>query len=243
MSADDLSRMERWMGEHLSHPFRRRELLETAFTHRSYANETPGVKESNQRLEFLGDAVLGLVVSQYCYERFPDWPEGDLSKVRAAVVCAPALARSARTLAIGEVLRLGRGEASTGGRDRDSNLADAFEAVVGALYLDGGLEAARPFVLQALMSELAAVQDGQRATDYKTQLQEHLQRFSAESPTYRLVAEEGPDHAKTFTMAVYWGGRVLGRGAGHSKKEAEQEAARQALAALLPPSGVAGGGT
>ncbi len=227
------------MGEHLSHPFRRLPLLAAAFTHRSYANETPGIKESNQRLEFLGDAVLGLVVSQHCYEQFPDWPEGELSKVRAAVVCEPALARCARALGMGEVLLLGRGEAATGGRDRDSNLADTFEAVVGAIYLDGGLAAAQPFVLQALAPELAAVRAGVRAGDYKTQLQEHLQRFSAESPTYRLVAEEGPDHAKTFTMAVHWGGRVLGRGTGHSKKEAEQEAARQALAALLP--GDAGG--
>lgn len=228
------------MGEHLSHPFRRRELLAVAFTHRSYANETPGVHESNQRLEFLGDAVLGLIISQHCYEQFPDWPEGDLSKLRAAVVCAPALARCARALGMGEVLLLGRGEAGTGGRDRDSNLADAFEAVVGALYLDGGLESARSFVLRALAPELAAVRAGQRASDYKTQLQEHLQRFSAESPSYRLVSEEGPDHAKTFTMAVYWGGRTLGRGAGHSKKEAEQEAARQALAALLPSAGESG---
>lgn len=224
--------LNQWVHQHLPHTFAHRELLEAALTHRSYANETPGVRESNQRLEFLGDSVLGLVVSEYLYQQNPDWPEGDLSKLRAAVVCEGALARRARALHLGDPLRLGRGEAGTGGRDRDSNLADAFEALVGAIYLDSGLEAARKFVLAQLTPELAAARTGDRIADYKTRLQEHLQRFSAESPVYQMAGEEGPDHAKTFAMTVIWGGRALGRGSGRSKKEAEQEAAREALVAL-----------
>lgn len=207
-------------------------LLATALTHKSYANEM-GL-ESNERLEFLGDAVLGLVVGDHLFHRFPEAREGQLAKIRAQVVSAPVLARRSKELGLGEFLRLGRGEAFTGGRARESSLADVFEAVVGAFYTCGGLAPAKAFILAQLESEIEEAAGGRRVFDFKTRLQEELQG-QGRKPRYEVTREEGPDHGKQFTVVVYAEGRQIGQGRGRSKKEAEQLAAREALAVLSPP--------
>lgn len=216
-----------WSTQALAHTFQTEALLVEALTHTTYANEHPTAR-SNERLEFLGDSVVGLVVAAHIFNRFPDLPEGEMTKLRAAVVCEPSLAGRARALGIGQFMRFGRGEAVSG-RDRDSTLADAFEAVVGALFLDGGLEVARDFVLRELAPVVEAARQGLVRVDYKTHLQEQLQRDGAAAPQYRLLAEEGPAHMKRFQVGVYFHGELLGTGWGRNKKEAEQEAAREAL--------------
>lgn len=221
-----------WAAERLGHRFRTPEWLEQALTHPTYAYEAGG-GTSNQRLEFLGDAVLSLVISRYLFESFPTWPEGQLTKVRAAVVAAPTLARRAGELGVGAVLRLGRGEARMGGRARESNLADAFEALVAAIYLDAGLDAARAFVLRELAGEVEAARQGQLHPNYKAQLLEWAQREHGTPPVYRVLAEAGPVHARRYTVEVLVAGRPAGQGEGNSKRAAEQAAARAALAALL----------
>ncbi|MFZ5814492.1 MAG: ribonuclease III [Bacillota bacterium] len=223
--------LEEWAAEVLEHRFRNGALLLEALTHTTYANEHPRAR-ANERLEFLGDSVVGLVVAQHIFERFADLPEGEMTKLRAAVVCEPSLAARSRQLGVGSRMRFGRGEAVSG-RDRDSILADAFEAIVGALYLDGGLEAARRFVLRELEPVVTAARQGEARIDYKTRLQERLQREGAEAPQYRLLAEEGPAHNKRFQVGVYFRGALLGTGWGRNKKEAEQESAREALSAGL----------
>lgn len=219
-----------WAVERLGHAFGSADLLLEALTHTTFSNENPG-HLSNQRLEFLGDAIVGLVVADYLFHRFEDLPEGDLTKIRAAVVCEPALAARARHLGVGAWLRFGKGEAGTG-CDRDSILADAFEALVGALYLDGGMENARSFVLRELVPLVGDAQRGRVQTDFKTRLQEALQRTHLEGPVYRLLGEEGPSHNKRFHVGVFHRGSQLGSGWGKNKKEAEQEAAREALNSL-----------
>ena len=206
------------------------ELLERALTHRSYAYEHGGLP-TNERLEFLGDAVLGLVVTDALYRDHPDLPEGALAKLRASVVNTRALADVARSLELGRWLRLGRGEEVTGGRDKSSILADTTEALIGAVYVDRGIEAAATLV-RRLFDPLmrAASQDG-AALDWKTALQELAAARGLGVPDYR-IGESGPDHAKSFTAEVALGGDVLGTGAGRSKKEAEQHAAEAACAAL-----------
>lgn len=204
-------------------------LLATALTHKSFANEM-GLA-SNERLEFLGDAVLGLVVGDHLFHRYPQANEGKLAKIRAQVVSAPVLAHRGGELGLGDFLRLGRGEAFTGGRARESSLADAFEAVVGAFYTYGGLAPAQAFILVQLESEIEEAAGGRSFSDFKTRLQEELQG-RGEKPRYEVTREEGPDHGKEFTVAVYADGRLMGQGRGRSKKEAEQLAAREALAAL-----------
>jgi ribonuclease-3 len=211
-------------------------LLQQALIHTSYANERKGdSSQHNERLEFLGDAVLDLVISEYLYRRFGDLPEGELTKARATVVCEPALAGRAKAIGLGEHLLLGRGEAASGGRERISILADAFEAVIGAVYLDRGLAAAADFVLTQLADELARVAKGNYPQDYKTLLQEVVQRNSDSKLIYEVVDERGPDHSKVFVVAVYVGGNKLGEGSGRSKKEAEQKAACKALAVMIGP--------
>lgn len=207
-------------------------LVRLALVHPSYAHENPDL-EHNQRLEFLGDAVLQLVISDYLYRRYPAGQEGTLHRLRAAVVCEPVLARRASFLHLGNHLLLGKGEEASGGRQRVSLLADAFEALVGALYLDGGLEVARSFVLRELVPELEEVEAGKSPRDNKTMLQEWLQaRAPGERVEYRVVEETGPDHDKTFRVEVTVFGRPAGRGTGKSKKEAEQSAAGEALSRL-----------
>jgi ribonuclease-3 len=206
-------------------------LFRLALTHASYAHETPGAAH-NERLEFLGDAVLGLAVAEALYRAHPEASEGALSRMRAAIVCTPTLARVSRRLGLGEFLLLGHGEESTGGRERASVLANALEAVIGAIYLQHGLGEVRRFVRRTFASELAAAAQGRLVEDFKTALQEWTQRERGAEPVYRTVGESGPDHAKEFTVEVVVAGEVMGRGRGRSKKEAEQAAAEEALQRL-----------
>ncbi|HYG57303.1 MAG TPA: ribonuclease III [Symbiobacteriaceae bacterium] len=211
----------------MGHRFSDQKLLQEALTHTTFANENPRAR-SNERLEFLGDAVVGMVVAQHLFEEYPGLPEGELTKIRAAVVCEPSLAERSRAMGVGELLRFGKGEAVSG-RNRDSILADAFEAVVGALFLDAGLEVARSFVLRELAPLVPQARSGQVRVDYKTRLQEEIQGRSPEGPAYRLLQEEGPPHNKRFMVGVFHQEVQLGTGWGRNKKEAEQEAAREAL--------------
>lgn len=210
------------------------QILRQALTHRSYAYENGGLP-TNERLEFLGDSILGLVVTERLYRDFPDEPEGQLAKLRAAVVNASALAEVARALDLGNYLLLGKGEESTGGQDKSSILADAMEAVIGALYISTDVETARAFIERIfgpLISESAQLGAG---LDWKTSLQERSAELDRGVPEYR-VTDTGPDHAKEFTAEAIVGGQVLGTGYGRSKKVAEQEAAAQAYAALGGPA-------
>lgn len=205
------------------------DLLHMALTHSSYSFEKKEKVRNNQRLEFLGDAVLELVVSEYLYNTCSSYTEGDLTKLRASIVCEPSLARVARELGVGSCLYMGKGEERSGGRDRPSILADAFEALLGAIYLDGGLKAAGQFALGRLGDVISDVLEGRVERDYKTELQEILQKISNHPVSYVILKEEGPAHDRFFTAAVTFMGRQMGAGAGHSKKEAEQQAARNAL--------------
>jgi ribonuclease III len=214
------------------------DLAERSVTHRSFAYENGGLP-TNERLEFLGDAVLGLIVTEELYLRYPDLPEGQLAKLRAAVVNSRALAGVARGLGVGEYLRLGRGEQGSGGRDKSSILADALEALIGALYLARGADATRTWVLAAfagLLDEAAKLGAG---LDWKTSLQELAAGHALGVPEYD-VAEAGPDHAKTFTAVAIVGGRQVGAGEGRSKKEAEQRAAEVAWTTLSAGQAVVG---
>jgi ribonuclease-3 len=218
------------------------QLLVRALTHRSWCAEAPG-EDSNERLEFLGDAVLGLVVTDHIYRTYPRLPEGELAKIRAAVVSSVVLAEVAAERGMGAALRLGKGEAASGGRDKTSILADAAEAVIGAVYLDAGWDAAAELVLDLLADRIAEAASGPGGTDYKTRLQELAAvRFEC-LPRYS-VTERGPDHAKQFSAEVEIGGR-RGRGEGRSKKQAEQAAAQmawEALVASAAENGAGGGG-
>ena len=214
----------------LSHSFQDAELLSKALSHRSWVAESPG-SMSNERLEFLGDAVLGLVVTDHIFRTYPDLPEGELAKVRASVVSAAALAEVAVELGLGETLRLGKGEDASGGREKPSILADATEAVIGAVYLDGGWNAASDLVLGLLGDRIADAAAGPGGQDYKTRLQELAARTYEVLPEYEVV-DDGPDHAKRFFAAVTVGDRRFGGGEGRSKKQAEQAAARLAWEAL-----------
>jgi ribonuclease-3 len=205
-------------------------LLELALSHRSYCAEHSAV-ESNERLEFLGDAVLGLVVTDYMYRRYPDLPEGELAKIRASVVNAEVLAEVAAVVDLGPALRLGKGEAASGGRSKTSILSDALEAVIAAVYLDGGWEAARRVVLALLEARIDEAAEGPGDRDYKSLLQELAARRFERLPRYH-VRDEGPDHAKQFFATVMVGGVARGEGEGRSKKQAEQAAAAAAWAWL-----------
>ncbi len=211
--------------------FQNKELIQEALSHSSYANEKKKQRHSNERLEFLGDSVLSIVVSQYLFENYPDLPEGELTKIRAALVCEKSLHRFALQIRLGEFLLLGKGEAHTGGRQRPSILADAFEAVIAAIYLDAGLEAARKHILRFIPANLLENRF-MLFGDYKTALQEVIQKNPEEKVEYLLIDESGPDHSKTFSVEVCLNSNVIGRGTGKSKKEAEQMAAREALALM-----------
>jgi ribonuclease-3 len=213
--------------------FRRPALLEQALVHRSYLNEAPELElESNERMEFLGDAVLGIVISERLYGDYPALSEGHLSQIRALLVRWDTLAEAAERISLGEYLVLGRGEEMSGGRNRPSNLAGALEALIGAAFLDGGITKARKLVLRLLQPEMEKVAAGAVAVDSKSQLQHEVQARWHEIPRYRLVSSLGPDHDKTFTVEVVVHSEVLGRGEGRNKKQAELAAARQALEAL-----------
>jgi ribonuclease III len=235
--ADEGSRVVRLRDEfdalesRIGYRFRDRALLEQALTHRSRAADDPsGGVVDNESMEFLGDAVLGLVVAAALYHEYPDHNEGQMSKTKATVVSTQALARQAVGIKLGEHLLLGRGEEKTGGREKPALLADAFEALVAAIYLDGGIDAASAFLRRELADAMAAGSDPQLVHDHKSALQERLQATGRPLPDYRVSGETGPDHRKLFSVDVVVGGEVLGSATGRAKKEAEQEAARQALA-------------
>lgn len=201
-------------------------LLETALTHSSYANEKHNARECNERLEFLGDSILGVITAEYFYHNVKHLPEGEMTKKRAACACEKSLFSFAKEIDLGSYMLLGRGEEITGGRKRASVLADAFEAVIAAIYLDGGLDEARKFVLD-FVKKAATQQINTR--DYKTELQEIIQKNPDEHLSYTLVGESGPDHDKRFEVEVNLNSNVIGCGIGRSKKIAEQQAAKQAL--------------
>jgi ribonuclease-3 len=231
--------LDDWKGlEHrLGVTFRDLPLLHQAFVHRSYLNENPEVSLlSNERLEFLGDAALSLVVARRLYELFPTHGEGLLTELRAHLVRRDTLARAAERLALGDCLLLGRGEESAGGRRRPSNLAAVFEAVVGAIVVDQGLEAVDAFVTSALADDLEAIRSGVVTADPKSRLQVLVQSRGQDLPEYRTLKVEGPEHARLFTVEVYLDGEVVGIGQGKTKRQAEREAARCALDKLGVPS-------
>lgn len=207
------------------------QLINQALTHPSIIFEGGSTDEHNQRLEFLGDAVVGLVVAQYIYEKYPQKTEGELTKMRAAVVCEASLAQAAQDLKLGQYLLLGRGEEQMGGAKRHSNLADSFESLMGALYLSLGLKKVKPIILKYLLDKINKASRGKYG-DYKTQLQEYIQRSADNRLNYRIIKEEGPDHDKVFLAGVYLNDELLSQGSGHTKKEAEQQAARLALQKL-----------
>ncbi|OPZ85527.1 MAG: Ribonuclease 3 [bacterium ADurb.Bin429] len=209
--------------------FQQRELLLLALTHRSYASEVAG-GESNERLEFLGDAVLGLIIGEELYRRYPAWKEGELTRARASVVEEPALLQVAQRWHLGTFLRLSQAEDASGGRGRRALLADAVEAIIGACYLDQGLEVCRAFVLREFAFLLETPGGETFIRDYKTRLQELYQARYQAAPTYHVVSESGPPHDKTFDVVVSFRGSEIGRGTGKSKKEAAQQAAADALA-------------
>ena len=214
----------------LGYTFQDPTLLENALTHSSRANESRGVLLSNERLEFLGDSVLGLVISDHLYRSHPDLPEGELTRIRSILVCEESLVEAARELDLGSYLKLGRGEDAAGGRRRPSIQADAMEALIAAVYLDGGMGPVRKVLQRYILSrELDSIA---RPLDHKTTLQELVQRESGQVLQYRLVGEEGPDHAKLFYMEVVLNGVPIGSGSGHTKKEAEQKAACAAIQTL-----------
>ena len=218
--------------EKLNYHFKDRTLLVNALTHSSYANENRASGAlSNERMEFLGDSVLGMLVASHLYRNCPEMPEGDMTRLRAELVCEYSLASVAAELELGKYLRLGRGEEHSGGRSRRSILADAVEALLAALYMDGGFSVARAFVLKYILSKMTASRES-LIGDFKTQLQEYVQQQSGQALCYELLSESGPDHNKVFTAQVSLNGEALGQGSGHTKKEAEQAAARQALASI-----------
>ena len=216
--------------EKIGYEFKNKDLLKNALTHSSYANESHDKRTvSNERLEFLGDSVLGIITSDYIFRLYTDIPEGELTKLRASLVCEQALHEVAMDIGLSEFLLLGHGEETGGGRFRPSIMADAVEAVIGAMYLDGGMEPASRFVLGFVKPNAAVYSRHKSFTDYKTMLQEIVQKNHQETLKYRLRAESGPDHNKSFEMEVLLNSNVIAYGEGHSKKEAEQAAAREAL--------------
>lgn len=216
--------------EKLGYTFRDSSLLENALTHSSCANESRGKLHSNERLEFLGDSILGMVVAEHLYRNHPDLPEGELTRTRAALVCEESLVEVAKELGLGDYLKLGKGEEAGGGRNRPSIRADAVEAVLAAVYLDGGIGSARKIIQKYILTREVSSLSGIR--DYKTALQELVQRESGQVLKYRLTGESGPDHDKRFFVEVALNGTPIGNGEGHSKKEAEQMAAKAAIQKL-----------
>lgn len=211
--------------EKLGYSFKDKSLLELALTHSSFANENK-LKKNNERFEFLGDSVLGFVTAEYLFTEFKNRPEGEMTKLRAAVVCEKSLFKFAEQIDLGKYILLGRGEDGTGGRNRPSVVSDAFEAIIAAIYIDGGMEAVKPYILRFIKD---AVKRETSFKDNKSLLQEEIQKVKGNSLAYEEVGEEGPDHDKTFVFRVKLNGEIIGEGKGKSKKEAEQNAAGNAL--------------
>ena len=214
--------------ESIHYRFNNKKLLTEALSHSSYANENKRNRRSNERLEFLGDSVLSIVVSQYLFEHFSHLPEGELTKIRASLVCEKSLHVFAKQIDLGKYLLLGKGEENTGGRERASILADAFEALIAAIYLDGGLDAAKEHILRFIPEDIDS-QKSSAFNDYKTILQEIIQKNPEEKVEYVLKEQSGPDHDRRFVVQVMLNSNVIGTGEGHSKKQAEQMAAKEAL--------------
>lgn len=214
----------------IGYEFKNKELLINALTHTSYANEHKhkGMKD-NERLEFLGDAVLELVTSDYLFTNMPDMPEGNMTKLRASLVCEPTLAIDAREIQLEEYIYLGKGEEETGGRSRDSIISDAFEALIGAIYLDGGFEYARNFIVKFALDD---IENKKLFHDSKTILQERVNSVKNANLSYEIIGESGPDHNKSYEAVALLDGQIIGKGRGHTKKGAEQQAAYQALKTL-----------
>lgn len=217
--------------EKIGYSFKNRALLETALTHSSYANERHGDCECYERLEFLGDSVLGFVAAQFLYSHEPRLPEGRMTRLRAELVCESSLHKTALELGLGSYMKLGRGEERTGGRERVSILADMVESIIAAIYLDCGMDEARRFIMDKVLSG-AELGEEHRIADYKTQLQELVQQKSGQQICYEMTGQSGPDHNKTFTFCVLVNGEIVGEGSGKTKKEAEQMAACKALEAM-----------
>lgn len=214
----------------IGYNFKTRELLHRALSHSSYANENRNVHESNERLEFLGDSVLSVIVAEYLFKKFKNLPEGELTKLRAALVCEKSLAGFSREMDLGKYLLLGKGEQQNGGRERPSILADAFEALLAAIYLDGGIEPVKEFLLPRITAEINGIIKAGNDRDYKTSLQQVVQKEHGDILEYVTVGERGPAHMKVFTVEARLNGNVIGTGNGRSKRAAEQNAAREALA-------------
>lgn len=215
--------------EKIDYKFKNEALLKTALTHSSYANEhSLGHSACNERLEFLGDSILGFVVAEFLYSEFPDMNEGEMTRFRAELVCESSLAAAAGEFGLGEYILLGKGEKNNGGSTRPSIISDAFEAVLAAIYLDGGEKYARRHIEKYILKKISRTPGGFNH-DYKTMLQELVQARGTDTPTYRIVSESGPDHDKSFVAQVLYGGKVAGEGSGKSKKEAEQAAAKSAI--------------
>ena len=230
MEGKEMNKNLRELEEIIGYKFKNRHYLEQAMTHSSYANEKKlGKLGCNERLEFLGDAVLELISSDFLYGEFPKVPEGELTKKRASLVCEPSLAYCAREFGLPQFLMLGKGEDMTGGRNRDSIVSDATEALLGAIYLDGGFANAKEFVLRFILND---IEHKQLFYDSKTILQEIVQEDGSGPVEYPLIREEGPDHNKSFTVKAVVNGTVCGQGTGHTKKAAEQAAAYEALRRL-----------
>ena len=214
--------------EKIGYTFKNKNLLHEALSHSSYANECKKGRNSNERLEFLGDSVLSIVISEHLFNHFKHLPEGDLTKIRASLVCEKALFEFSKQISLGEFILLGKGEENTGGRTRPSIVSDAFEAVIAAVFLDGGMEAAREYVLGFIPKDLDR-NSAKKLQDYKTILQEIIQRNPEEKVEYVLRSQSGPDHDRHFVVEVCLNTNVIGHGEGHSKKQAEQQAAKEAL--------------
>jgi ribonuclease-3 len=217
----------------IGYTFKNLKLVKEALTHSSYANERKGQNiNNNERLEFLGDSVLSIIISQYLFEKYKDLPEGELTKIRSKIVCEATLGECSTKIKLGNYMMFGRGEEMTGGRERTSILADAWEALIAAIYLDGGLEEAKKFIMKNMMKVINDAVDGKVFLDYKTRLQEIIQVNKENRIKYELYKEEGPDHCKVFYSNVKLNDVVIGTGNGRSKKESEQQAAKVALRSL-----------
>ncbi len=221
----DLAALQKTLGISFKDP----SLLEQALVHTSYVNENPGTTTSNERLEFLGDAVLGFIIAEELYQRLPQSSEGEMTELRSSLVRGDALSRMAKAISLGNYLYLGKGEEVSGGRRKPANLAGALESVIAAIFLDQGSSGARAFILRLMDKELKKALSQGIEPDYKSQLQELIQARHQQTPTYQVIEEMGPDHDRRFTVEVRVGDAILGRGSGKSKKLAEAEAARSAL--------------
>ena len=217
--------------KNIGYEFKEKKHILEALTHSSYSNENKEY-EFNERMEFLGDSVLSIVISEYLFENEKKLPEGELTKIRANIVCEESLSEAANIINLGKYLLLGKGEEATGGRERISILADAYEAIIAAIFLDGGIEKSKEFILKNMQDIIIKSRKGKIFRDYKTYLQEILQNNGSVEILYKLIDEQGPDHNKKFIMAVYLNEKEIGRGIGKSKKEAEQSAAKKAIESI-----------